>query len=88
MVSSMAITDYSTMDFSITPMGKTVTMVDLEGESIEVQLSVVHAQTETILKNLPEKIQQSIAPGSLGYVTGMSQVWQKDFNGEWVGVEF
>lgn len=81
-------TDYSAVDFSISPMGKTVTMVDLEGETFEVQLSVVHAQSEQILKNMPEAIAKTIAPGSLGYVTGMTGVWQKDFNGEWVGVEF
>jgi len=84
----MVANDYSEMDFSITPMGKTVTMVDLEGNSIEVQLSVVHAKTYETLRNLPEKIQRSIVPGSLGYVTGMQNVWQKDFSGEWVGVEF
>ena len=81
-------TDYSEVDYSISPMGKTVTMVDLEGKKFEAQLSVVHAKSEQILKGLPEDIARTIVPGSLGYITGMSNVWQKDFNGEWVEVEF
>lgn len=80
-------TDYSSVDFSINPMGDSVTMVTSDGTTFQVELSIVHAKSEQALYSMPKRISDTIAPGSIAYVTGMQNIWQKDFNGEWVGVD-
>lgn len=80
--------DYTSVDFSIDPMGDSVTMVNSDGSTFQVELSVLHVRSESVLTNMPENIANTIAPGSLAFVTGMDDIWQKGFDGEWVGVEF
>ena len=79
--------DYSNIDFTVNPIEQTVTMYDSEGNSYQGELSVVHAKSKEILDNLPAKVNNAIIPGSLAYITGMEDVWQKDFDGSWVGVD-
>jgi len=79
--------DYTNVDYSITPMGKTVKMVNSDGSIFEAELSVVHTKSKAILDAMPAKIANTIVPGSLAYLTGMSKTWQKDFSGTWEEVE-
>ena len=52
--------DYSNIDFTVNPLGQTVTMFDSEGNSYQAELSVIHAKSKEILDNLPEKINDAI----------------------------
>lgn len=79
--------DYSSVDYSITPMGKTVKMVNSDGTLFDAELSVVHTKSKAILDAMPNAIAKTIAPGSLAFLTGMGTNWQKDFDGTWKEVE-
>lgn len=79
--------DYSNVDYSVTPMGKTVKMVNSDGTYFDAELSVVHTKSKTILDSMLVSIANTIAPGSLAFITGMDTTWQKDFDGTWKEVE-
>lgn len=79
--------DYSNVDYSITPMGKTVKMVNSDGTYFEAELSVVHTKSKAILDAMPALVANTIVPGSFAYLAGMTKTWQKDFDGTWKEVE-
>ena len=69
------------MAFIINPSNKTQKIYN-NGEVTDAAVCSIFIESQSDLADIPD----TVSPGSLAYTPGLENVYQKDFDGNWVEV--